>query len=1000
MKLSFRTKVNAGFFPALMALILISVFAAHNTELLVQNASMVSHTHEVLQTTERLLSWLKDMETGQRGYILTGQDDYLQPYLNASARLDQTFERLNDLTSSNESQQRRAARIRELADDKMEMLKNTIRLRKEKGLDAALTVIKKNEGKATMDQIRSIANDMRAEENRILIARNASVDESTNLTMGVVIGGGILSIALLLAATFVVNLAENERIRVNRTLESQNKMRGGLLTLSEIMAGEQSLADLTKNVLSTLANFIGASVGALYLADETNTFKRVSTFAVRDEDRIQSEFKSGEGLVGEVALQKKPLYIADPPKNYLKISSALGGAEPKSLALFPFLFKDEVKGVAEFATLSAVSEPDNEFMSLALQSAAVALNSAQIRTQIAELLQETQTQAEELQAQQEELRTANEELQQKTNEMETQQEELRQTNEELEEQKSALEGSNQELEAARLQNEERAREIEQASKYKSEFLANMSHELRTPLNSILLLSQSLAENTETNLTNEQQEFAKTIHSSGTDLLSLINDILDLSKVEAGKLNIQPGEISISDIAEAMKRGFGHAMKNKNLSFVLKISDHIPKTIVSDRLRLEQILKNFLSNALKFTEQGSVTLSFDRPDSNTLLSTSGLEAGSSIAISVQDTGVGIPENKKKKVFEAFEQVDGAASRKFGGAGLGLSIAKQLAQLLGGEIHIESVLNQGSTFTLIVPDQFTQRESIPVPVNTVKRSHVTEKVSAYRNNKRVLVVEDKQIERNNILKLIGSEKVSAVGVGSATEALTSLKSETFDCMILDLKLPDISGFELLRRMEMDRSVSRCPVVVYTGRDLTSSELDQLRHFSQSIIIKGVHSQERLMDEVGMFLREVKTEPEATEKRKPIETVRHRDEVFSGKKVLIVDDDMRNVFALRSIFQKKGFDTLVAKTGKEAVAAVKANPQLDAVLMDIMMPEMDGYEATRLIRSDERFAKLPIIALTAKAMSSDREKCLAAGASDYLAKPIDMDSLLNLLRVWLTK
>lgn len=1145
MSVSFRSKINAVFFVSLLFLAVISFYSYRNTNLLIENSRWVAHTHEVRDNIERAFALCVDLEGSQRNYLITEDGKFLSSFDSSIQSLEQNLDKLQHLTSDNESQQRRIEEFRELKDQRIALLEKGIQRAKEESFEAARKFAGTSAGKKLMEEIRTLFSDMKAEEDRLLETRNNIADESTQATLWVIVAGGCLSLTVLLTSLVVVNIAESKRLRASQNLENQNRIRQGLIQLSETMSGEQDIPSLAKNIIEKLAIFTQAQIGAIYLADESGLLKRTGSYAFDESQELAKEFKPGEGLVGQAALQKTPTTIFDAPKDYFKVRSGLGEATPRFICLSPFLHEGRVKGVIELGSFSAFSDSAQDFLKLGLDSIAIAFHSTQARFRVVELLEETQSQAEELQAQQEELRAANEELNGKNQELETQQEELKQANEELEEQRSALEEqkekleqTNRDIERARTEVEEKAKEVELASKYKSEFLANMSHELRTPLNSILLLSKSLSENTEGNLTKDQEEVSRTVYSSGSDLLSLINDILDLSKVEAGKLDIKLAETEISELAISMQNQFRAQMAAKSLSFAVEISPTCPKKIFTDRLRLEQILKNFLSNALKFTESGKVSVLFDRPAKDAKLHGNGIALDSWISISVADTGIGIPEDKKKRIFEAFEQLDSALSRKYGGAGLGLTIATKISQLLGGEIQVESTAGQGSRFTIFLPERAAEvaqetvpksepkrssyipparpthspkphgieddrkilslkadrsiliieddpvfakilfglcrergfkcllagdgesglndaREFIPsaiildlrlpgisglsvlqilkenpqtkhIPVHVmsveerapdvlkmgaigflskpVSKAGIEEAIRKIEDKlsgkaKKVLVVEDKKVERESILKLIGNGDVKTTGVAGANEALDQLKTQNFDCMVLDLKLPDMSGFELLEVMEKNEALSRPPVIVYTGRDLTTEEVERLRQFSQSIIIKGVRSEERLLDEISLFLHRVESKlPQ--EKQLPPEPVRHREEVFEGKKMLVVDDDMRNVFALRSIFSKKGFDISVAKTGKEALDRLQDEPNTDLVLMDIMMPEMDGYEAMRKIRSQEKFSSLPIIALTAKAMASDREKCLEAGANDYLSKPIDIDSLMSLMRVWLTR
>jgi signal transduction histidine kinase/DNA-binding response OmpR family regulator len=756
------------------------------------------------------------------------------------------------------------------------------------------------------------------------------------------------------------------------------------------------------------------------------------------------------------------------------------------------------------------------------------------RQRLQAALEEQQALNEELQVQQEELRTANEELEEQSraleesqSALENQQAELEQTNEQLAEQAANLDNKNSALVQAQDQLRERALELERASRYKSEFLANMSHELRTPLNSSLILAKLLADNGNGNLNEEQVRFAQTIYSAGNDLLNLINDILDISKVEAGKLELVPEDLPLRRVIEGLARVFEPLARQKHLEFALTVEPDVPMSIHTDRQRLEQILKNLLSNAVKFTDAGKVTL-------NVSADTDGW-----IQFAVQDSGIGIAPEQQDRIFDAFHQADGSTARKYGGTGLGLSISRDLTALLGGTLTLTSTPGEGSTFTLCLPRNGAVAATPPVPaparpaaaapepavpapaapqpqeapafaddrtepaagVRTVlviedepefarilyglahdmefrclvaltaqeglelaangapdailldirlpDRSglsvlqqlkdnpatrHIPVHVVSSQDNggealhlgaigyalkptsreqledvfrklkdkssqtiKRVLLVEDDERQRDSVVQLIADADVEIAAVGSGEEALNLLRSQIFDCMIIDLKLPDMQGNELLKRMSLEELCSFPPVIVYTGRNLTRDEEAELLKYSRSIIIKGARSPERLLDEVTLFLHKVESQL-SSERQSMLKTVRGRDRVFEGRTILLVDDDVRNVFALTSALEQRGAKVEVGRNGFEAIAKLDEVEAIDLVLMDVMMPGMDGLEATRRIRQDKRFARLPIIAITAKAMKDDQEQCLAAGANDYLAKPIDLTRLYSLLRVWM--
>jgi CheY-like chemotaxis protein len=750
------------------------------------------------------------------------------------------------------------------------------------------------------------------------------------------------------------------------------------------------------------------------------------------------------------------------------------------------------------------------------------LNTIEATMQTEGLLKQSQQLASELQAQQKELQQTNEQLEQKA--------------QQLAERNVEVEAKNQEIEQARRAVEEKATELALTSKYKSEFLANMSHELRTPLNSILILGQQLGDNPDGNLTAKQIEFARTIHGAGTDLLNLISDILDLSKIESGTVSVEAEEIPFTNLLDIVARPFRHEAENRKLSFEVSLDPNLGRSITTDSKRLQQVLKNLLSNAFKFTEHGGVKLTVWAAEAGWSSTHPMLnQASQVVALEVADTGIGIPQEKQKIIFEAFQQADASTSRKYGGTGLGLAISRELANLLGGEIHLRSVPAGGSTFTLYLPIRYAgpsiapqmtdgdrsapaalQRigspeppvEQIPddrtelqpgdmvllvveddphfarvivdlahdngfkvlvamrggdaldlarqyqptavsldvflpdmlgwtvlsqlkqnpatrhIPVQIVTaegdRQHglargafsflakptTTEglegalsriKEFAVPRRKRLLVVEDNAAEQLSITELLGHHDIEIQTVGTGAEALAALRNDPYDCVVLDLRLPDISGFEVLQELRDDDALADIPVVVFTGRELSPEEDAQLHTLARTVVVKGVESPERLLDETAMFLHRVVTEL-PPEKQRMIERLHSSDEDLVGRTVLLVDDDARNIFALSSALERRGMRVLTATSGNEAIELIEKTPDLAIVLMDIMMPGMDGYQTIEVVRKNKAFRRLPIIALTAKAMKGDREKCLEAGASDYLAKPVNTEQLLSALRMWL--
>ncbi len=962
------------------------------------------------------------------------------------------------------------------------------------------------------------------------------------------------------------DLLGNSIVRMTTTLrdvtheqEVQSWLKTGQAELNDKMRGEQNITGLAQIIITFLANYLDAQIGAIYLAEEENSLNLLGSYAYSKRKNLSNVYKFGEGLIGQAALEKKSITVSNTPDDYISITSGLGEAAPTCILVMPFLFEDKTKGVIELGSFNEFTDNQISFLNTITATIAVAVNSTQSRTQMEELLVKTQNQAEEMQKQQEELKASNEELEEQARllkkseeRLQVQQEELRQTNEELEEkgqalekQKQNIELKNTELKKAQNVIEEKAKDVEMTSKYKSEFLANMSHELRTPLNSLLILSKLLSQNKNDNLSAKEVEYSANIHSAGTDPLNLINEVLDLSKVESGKMELHLENIPLRDLTGNIERNFKHMAVEKGLSLNIHLADELPEFVHSDQQRIEQILKNLLSNALKFTASGGIDFKIYRPEPKTDSTSNPSVFNKVIAFDIADTGKGIAADKQKLIFEAFQQEDGTTSRKFGGTGLGLSISRELAKILGGEICLQSELGKGSTFTLIIPEQLTnsdvraegEEEAEPFPLADTKsmqglrapvcaykpsgleairddRRNITpddrsiliieddpkfakilfdlirqkefkclvaengetglhfadhyqpsaiildvglpgingwEVMERLKDNlstrhipvhfisasdetsdamkkgaigylvkpvsmelidgalkkieemilkqvKKLLIVEDDEQQRLAITEFIDADDIDIRAVGSGQKAYDLLRSESFDCMILDLGLPDTNGFELLEKIKNDKSIGYIPIIIYTGRDLSKEDEATLMNYAQSIVIKGVKkSSERLLDETSLFLHSVESRmPE--NKRKIMKMIHDKDQLFSDKKVMVVDDDMRNVFALTNVLEEKGMRIVVAKNGKESLDRLDQNPDIDLVIMDIMMPEMDGYEAMRRIRQNQKFVDIPIIALTAKAMKGDRHKCIEAGASDYMAKPIDPEKLLSLLRVWI--
>ena len=1089
----------------------------------------VIQSQQTVAALSDILSSAQDAETGQRGFLLTGNERYLEPYRAALASIPARLQSIKASTQDNASQQARLKELTSLLDDKLAELKETIEVRRTRGLDAAMVLVNSDRGKAAMDAVRASLSSMQAEE---LALREKRVVEMT-AAYGNALTSGALSCLLGVALTiFVAVMIRNaSRSRMRATW-----LQAGQLELAAVMAGEQETETLGANILAFLARFVDAQAGALFV-NAASFYERIAVYGLAPGHKVVERFLPTEGLLGQAAAERRTFVINDVPEGYLAIGSALGQDKPRHLVLLPTAVDGEINGVLELGFFSAVDEDVIALLEQASAAIGVALRSATYRADLSRLLEETRRQSDSLQQQGEELRVSNEELEEQSralkqsqHELEQQQAELEQTNAHLEEQANQLESQRDDLARANEMIENKAKEVLRASRYKSDFLANMSHELRTPLNSALILSKLLADNPRGNLTEEQVKFASTIHSSGNDLLTLINDILDLSKIEAGHIEIHAESLSVDRLTKGLVPQFQPIADQKGLHFEVSTSPGCPPIVETDRQRLEQVLKNLLSNAFKFTEQGSVRLHVSCNEQG------------DVVFAVSDTGIGISAEQQTRVFEAFQQADGTISRKYGGTGLGLSISVELSRLLGGSITLDSEVGRGSTFSLTIPplmgavrmpaiavpvvpesashvalassavtaapripdDRFeaadhrrsilvieddegfaeillelaremnfrcliatsaqealalarhdapqaivldvglpdqsglsvldilkrdVRTRHIPIhvisatdhshaalsmgavgyllkPVKRAQLAEVLSKLDARLSQavRRVLVVEDDDVQRDAIRQLLASADVETVAAATAAECLEHLKGQTFDCMVLDLSLPDASGFTLLETLSEEGIYAFPPVIVYTGRDLTADEETRLRAYSRSIIIKGAKSPERLLDEVSLFLHQVVTDL-PPEHQRMIQEAQHRDALLEGRRVLVVEDDVRNVYALINILEPRGCVLTVARNGQEAIDALNgagdgSGKDIDLVLMDVMMPVMDGLTATRAIRADPRWKKLPIIALTAKAMPDDQETCLKAGASDYMAKPLDVDKLLSLVRVWLAK
>jgi CheY-like chemotaxis protein/CHASE3 domain sensor protein len=1148
MKLTLSQKILAGFIVCAIILASVAIFSFRNSEKFIATNQLVNHTREVLDEFNMVLTATVDAETGVRGYVISGNEIFLEPYNASRQDIREHIEKIKTLTADNPAQQHNIQALEQELVKHSKYFENIIAIRKTDA-QTATTIVSRGDGKKIQDEIRRIIAHAKEMETSLLAERKASSEKDARnfniifILLLVVIAGVLIGVYVII----------NINLRALRKAEMESADKNWLLTgsfeLNEKTRGERPTVELSQVIIDQLCNYIGAQVGVIYLA-ENGALQRTAGYALSATSDLPAVVRPGEGLVGQSAAEKRAIIFSDIPANYIKIQSGTGHMMPRNLAIIPLIQDDEVRGIIEIGTARELSDLHVQFLKMTAENLAIIISAAQSRAKLKELLEETQRQAEELETQQEELKQSNEELLEKTellerseSELKAQQEELQQNNEELEEKANLLEEQKEKLENAKMDIENKAKELELSGKYKSEFLSNMSHELRTPLNSILILSQLLTDNKNKTLDDKEVEFSKNIYNSGVDLLNLINEILDLSKVESGKIELDIAPLAVAEIPNEMVSMFSEVAKNKSIDFAIVYRENEVSNITTDKERLEQILRNLLSNAFKFTsKKGHVSLTISKAPATTVFKNSKLATVKDIvAFEVTDTGIGIASEKLGIVFEAFQQADGSTKRKYGGTGLGLSISRELAHALGGEIHVQSKEGTGSTFTLYIPFEFdasimtelertvevkqrintasiptitrhakfpmaegeleddrdTIRETdkvvlimeddteflrilldfvrergykgivavqgntglsyarhykpdaiildmkmpvidgaevlkhlkldpqlrhIPVqvisgydrrkegmelgafdfirkPVDRKDLKNAFDKIEEFvsRKLKRLLVVEDNEVQNNVIRELIGDEDVKSFAAYSGAEAYQMMMNEHFDCIIIDLGLPDMTGFELLEKIKTDDKLNKVPVIVYTGKDLSKEENTRLMKLANTVVLKTADSQERLLDETMLFLHRLESKL-PKEKQNIIRMLHKTDEVLKNKKVLVVDDDIRNIYSLTNALEEEGMECLNAENGKIAVALLKEDPGIDIVLMDVMMPEMDGYEATRAIRSISKFNKLPVIALTAKAMKGDREKCLEAGMSDYISKPVNIEQLLSLMRVWL--
>jgi signal transduction histidine kinase/DNA-binding response OmpR family regulator/CHASE3 domain sensor protein len=1190
MKSTFQRNLLVGFGLSLFLLIVSSIASYISIKNLLGSVDEVQRTDKIIRTIEQTLSTLKDAETGQRGYLLTGRDRFLEPYNGAYDVAMGKLQTVREMTFGDAIQQNNCMELGNVIGQRLKQLQTLIDLKRQKNI---VDIEELEKGKIFMDQARRLVQNISDREEQVLLDRTGKLNKSSANTPLLILIAAILSIAITLIFFFRINGDFKRRQLLQKELEdkdqdiarrihviqgiaekvsagdyevrasdegedglgslsvSLNKMaeslshsfrllsdkewlQAGVAKLNTEMIGDVDIQSLSAKIVAFVSGYTRSLVGVIYLLED-NELELMNSFAY-ETNRENTTIRLGEGLAGQAALSGKTMVLDNIPESNILISYATGKAKPKSILATPVFYETKIIGVIELASMENYTQNDIAFIETVSPAIGTSIVTANNRKQLQELLEETQSQSEELQAQHNELENVNSELetqaqklQASDEEMKVQQEELIHANNELEEKARQLEEKNQLINERNILIQNKAEQLAASTKYKSEFLANMSHELRTPLNSILLLSRLMSDNNESNLSEEQIEYAKVIQSSGQGLLALINEILDLSKIEAGKMDLQFEQVFVHDVIKNLSSIFQPLAQEKQIGFLVDIDQDVPGTLETDTMRLEQVLKNLIANALKFTGKGSVGLHVSRKGDHL------------ISFAVTDTGIGISEDKRQLIFEAFQQEDGSTRRKYGGTGLGLSISRELAKLLGGEISLESEVGKGSTFTLSVPLKHTEQpktaeairqrtdsitEEIP-SVNVNESKYLSDVIppdvpddrkKIKPNDKVILIVEDdvnfakslvefthkqgykaivsvrgdeaislakeykpagilldvqlpvkdgleamdelkndpatrhipvhmmsshemkmKSLSKgaidfiskpvafekmNDIFQKLeyvltqGPQKVLIVEENpkhakalayfletyhvnseiknSIDTGIQALKNQDVNCVILDMELPAQNAYETLEQVKKTPGLEHVPIIIFTGKSLSRTEEQRIRQYADSIVVKTAYSYQRIIDEVSIFLHlvEENTKPADSQYKK----LGMLHDVLKGKTVLIADDDVRNIYSLTRALENLDMNVISAMDGKEALQKLDEIKKVDVVLMDMMMPEMDGYTSIQEIRKQQPYRNLPIIAVTAKAMLGDREKCINAGASDYITKPVDIDQLLSLLRVWL--
>jgi signal transduction histidine kinase/DNA-binding response OmpR family regulator/CHASE3 domain sensor protein len=1199
MKSNFKRNLLIGFSVSMIILVVTSVASYISISNLLASSDLVTHTNAVITELSEINAAMIDAETGQRGFLIAGEEEFLSPFINARERAFEAFDRAKSLSRDSQRQQEKLPSLRRLMEARFRYLESAIDTKKA-GQPPNLPSLRL--GRQAMQEIRSELADMKQHELYLLEERTATMNSFARFTSPLIIMGAI--IALIITVVFYIRVSSDysERVQLQEALQSKDQeisnrisiiqdisekisegsysirvndqqsdalggvalslnrmaesleysfnvlsdkewLQTGLTNLNNVMIGDKEIETLSAEVIATISSYTESNAGALYILDG-DVLRRSGGYAFTPE-KSRERIRINEGIVGQSVASGKPVELKNIPHENISISYATGEVKPRHVIAVPIMDGYAVKGAIELATINEFTKKQVEFLSAAAPNIGIAISTAQNRRRMQELLEETQAQSEELRTQHTELENLNSELEVQTEKLQTseeelkvQQEELKQANTELEERSRLLEEKNHMITERNIEIQTKADELTRTTRYKSEFLANMSHELRTPLNSILLLSRLMSDNQDSNLTPDQLEYAKVIQSSGQGLLSLIDEILDLSKIESGKMNLEFQDMSMNEIVTNMKLMFGPLATEKKIEFRTVVTEGAPERIETDKLRLEQVIRNLISNAVKFTSNGYVQLCVEAGDKGT------------VRFIVKDTGIGIAKDKQAIVFEAFQQADGSTRRKYGGTGLGLSISRELVRLLGGEISLTSEPDKGSEFILTLPIRkeskvvatttVTETRRLPnverQPVVTLPQVHdrkfisttIPESIPDDRNDvtpadKTILIIEDdtafakalldftRKKGYKGIVSVRGDEAIdlarqfTPVGIlldiqlpvksgwevmeelknrpetrhipvhivsshevktemlvkgavdyvnkpvsveqmqeifrkieyvlahhpkkvliveeneqhakalayfletfdvnldirNEVNGAISSLQNDEVDCVILDMGIPDKQAYDTLDTIKKTPGLENLPIIIFTGKSLSQPEVMKIRQYADSIVVKTAFSYKRILDEVSLFLHlmEKQKQHEETPSSAPkYHKLGALDEVLKNKTVLIADDDMRNIFSLTKALEKYQMNVIAAVDGKDALKKLKATSKVDIVLMDMMMPEMDGYETTTAIRKERKYKDLPVIAVTAKAMMGDREKCISAGASDYITKPVDIDQLFSLLRVWL--